>query len=198
MQYDWVAIDDSEVPSAAVPLFQHLVNTYASETNKTASMWKAIPDSLIDYRPHEKCNPIRTILVHQLLSERRFFAQFVGLQEPPVDQLLPSGDNLTVQAYIDKYVWFAKLRLPQLAAAQPEWWVGEIEFFGGLRRQRIWTFWRRVLHTCHHRTQVQAWLRMGGVEFVPAIYGPSADVHWDEADPTYSLQSANRGASGPA
>lgn len=91
MQYNWIAIDDADVPSATVPLLQHLVNTYVSETNKTASMWKAIPDSLLDYRPHEKCNPIRTILVHQLLSERRFFAQFVGLQEPPVDQLLPPG-----------------------------------------------------------------------------------------------------------
>jgi hypothetical protein len=29
-------------------------------------------------------------------------------------------------------------------------------------RQRIWTFWRRVLHTCHYRTQVQTWLRLAG------------------------------------
>ena len=40
------------------------------------------------FQPHEKTNPIRTILVHQLLSERRFFAQFVGTEEPPVEELL--------------------------------------------------------------------------------------------------------------
>ena len=68
-------------------------------------------------------------------------------------------------------------------------------FFGGLVRQRAWVFWRRVLHTCHHRTQVQAWLRLAGVTPVPAIYGPSGDVTWDEADPTYSLAAANRAAT---
>jgi hypothetical protein len=45
-------------------------------------------------------------------------------------------------------------------------------FFGNLRRQRIWTFWRRVLHTCHHRTQVQAWLRLGGAP-PPTSPGPT-------------------------
>jgi hypothetical protein len=52
---------------------------------------------------------------------------------------------------------------------------------------------RRVLHTCHHRTQVQTWLRLAG-RHVPAIYGPSGDVTWDEAGPTYSVEAANRGA----
>ena len=53
--------------------------------------------------------------------------------------------------------------------------------------------WRRVLHNCHHRTQVQTWLRLAGHEPVPAIYGPSGDVKWDEADPTYSPEAAKRG-----
>jgi hypothetical protein len=89
MNYEFVAIPDDQVPQAADPLFQHLITTYTSETNKTASMWRAIPDDLLDYRPHEKANTIRAILVHQILSERRFFAQFVGtrhrlaLDEPP-------------------------------------------------------------------------------------------------------------------
>ena len=84
MHYDFITIPDEDVPQAADPLFQHLVVTYASETNKTASMWKAIPDNLLYYKPHEKVNTIRAILVHQILSERRFFAQFVGTKEPPV------------------------------------------------------------------------------------------------------------------
>jgi S-formylglutathione hydrolase FrmB len=29
--------------------------------------------------------------------------------------------------------------------------------------------------------------------YVPAIYGPSGDVKWAEADPTYSLDAARRG-----
>ena len=91
MRYEWTAIPDGEVPAAVEPVWQHAVTTYASETNKTASMWRAIPDDRLDFKPHVKVNTIRTILVHQLLSERRFFGQFVGTDEPPVDDLLPPG-----------------------------------------------------------------------------------------------------------
>jgi hypothetical protein len=77
--------------------------------------------------------------VHQILSERRFFAQFVGTDEPPASELLPPGGAPTVSACIDRYVALAKARLPQLAAADAAWWLEERPFFG-LRRQRIWTF----------------------------------------------------------
>ncbi len=192
MQYQWTAIPDAGVPTAAEPAWQHLLATYASETNKTASTWRAVPDEKLDFTPHERVNTIRTILVHQLLSERRFFAQFIGTAEPPVEELLPAGEKPKTDAYIDRYVALAKLRLPQFAEKRTDWWLEERPFFGGLVRQRVWVFWRRVLHTCHHRTQVQSWLRLAGCH-VPAIYGPSGDVTWSEADPTYSLDAARRG-----
>ena len=192
MHYDFTAISDADVPQAVEPVFQHVVTTYASEANKTVSMWRAVPDDLLDFKPHEKMNPIRAILAHQLLSERRFFAMFVGTDEPPVEELLPSGEKPAVQAYIEKHVGLVKARLPQLARGTTSWWLEQRPFFGGLRRERIWVFWRRVLHTCHHRTQVQSWLRLAG-RHVPAIYGPSGDVKWAEADPTYSVEAAKRG-----
>jgi uncharacterized damage-inducible protein DinB len=192
MRYDYIAIPDAEVPHAFDPLFQHLVSTYAGETNKTASVWRAVPEACLDFRPHQKVNTIRAILEHQILSERRFFAQFVGTDEPSADALLPPGARPLVQSYIEKYVALAKDRLPQLASASVEWWLTPRPFFEGLVRDRIWIFWRRVLHTCHHRTQVQTWLRLAG-QPVPAIYGPSGDVTWDEADPTYSVAAAARG-----
>ena len=193
MHYEFIAIPDADVPRAGEPVFQHVVTTYASETNKTVSMWRAVPDYLLDFRSHEKTNSIRTIMVHQLLSERRFFGQFVGTKEPAVEELLPVGEKPSVAAYIDKYLWLAKSRLPQFAAGTTAWWLEPRPFFGGLQRERIWVFWRRVLHTCHHRTQVQTWLRLAGHEPVPAIYGPSGDVTWSEADPTYSVEAARRG-----
>src|SRR3954453_16918900 len=98
MHYDFVAVPDADVPQAVEPAFQHAVTTYVSEANKTASVWRAVPDGLLDFRPHEKTNTVRPILVHQLLSERRFFAQFVGTQEPPVEELLPVGERPAVQA----------------------------------------------------------------------------------------------------
>jgi hypothetical protein len=98
MHYDFIAIPDAEIPQAVDPVFQHVVTTYTSEANKTASVWRAVPDDLLDFKPHEKTNPIRTILVHQLLSERRFFAQFVGTEELPVEVLLPPGEKPPVAA----------------------------------------------------------------------------------------------------
>jgi uncharacterized damage-inducible protein DinB len=193
MHYDFIAIPDADVPRAAEPVFQHVVTTYASEANKTVSVWRAVPGGLLDFRPHAKANPVRAILAHQLLSERRFFDQFVGTEEPPVEELLPAGEQPAVPAYIEKFIWLTKRRLPQLAQGTADWWLQPRPFFGGLQRERIWVFWRRVLHTCHHRTQVQTWLRLAGHEPVPAIYGPSGDVKWDEADPTYSPEAARRG-----
>lgn len=196
MHYEFVAIPDADVPRANEPTFQHVLDTYASEVNKTAGMWRGVPDRLLDFKPHPKVNTIRTIFVHQLLSERRFFAEFAGLHEPAVEDLLPPGEAPAVDAYIGRYVDLAKRRLPQFAVGTTAWWLEERAFFDGLRRERIWVFWRRVLHTCHHRTQVQTWLRLAGHEPVPAIYGPSGDLKWDGADPTYSLEAAKRG--GPA
>ena len=177
MRYAFTPIPDAEIPPARDPLYQHLVSTYASETNKTAGLWRAVPDDLLDYRPHERTNTVRSILVHQISPSPRFFAHFVGTDEPPVGGLLPPGERPVVRAYLDRYVDLARGRLPQLASAAAGWWLKELPFFGGLVRQRVWMFWRRVLHTCHHRTQVQTWLRLAGYH-VPAIYGPSVDVSW--------------------
>lgn len=191
MHYTFVAIPEDEVPRAGEPIFQHLLDTYASETNKTAGVWHAVPENLLDFQPAEKTNTIRAILIHQILSERRFFAQFIGTNEPPAEELLPAADS-GVGDYVTRYVALARDRMPQLARQPGSWWLEERPFFEGLMRQRIWTFWRRVLHTCHHRTQVQTWLRLAGAR-VPPIYGPSGDVTWEGADPTTSVEAAGRG-----
>jgi hypothetical protein len=68
-------------------------------------------------------NTIRTILVHQLLSERRFFGQFVGTNEPPVEELLPAGEQPIVAAYIEKYIGLSQKRLPQFAQGTSAWWL---------------------------------------------------------------------------
>ncbi|MBA2459856.1 MAG: hypothetical protein H0V43_12995 [Gemmatimonadales bacterium] len=70
-------------------------------------------------------------------------------------------------------------------------WLGEVPFFD-VRRERIWVFWRRVLHTAHHRAQVGVYLRLLE-DRVPATYGPTADVTWTGADPTVTLDAARRG-----
>ena len=84
MQYEHEFISPAAVPRARLPLLQHLVDTYASETNKTASLWSELTDAQLEFRAHARSSAVRQILVHQILSERRFFAEFVGLPEPAV------------------------------------------------------------------------------------------------------------------
>jgi hypothetical protein len=116
MHYDFTAIPDADVPQAVEPVFRHALATYASEANKTVGVWRAVPDTLLDFKPHGKVNTVRTIFTHQLLSERRFFAEFAGLDEPTVGEPLPPGETPGTRDYVEKYVWLARRRLPQFAA----------------------------------------------------------------------------------
>jgi uncharacterized damage-inducible protein DinB len=81
-------------------------------------------------------------------------------------------------------------RLEFLAARDQRWWLQSVDFFD-VQRERIWIFWRRVLHTAHHRTQLTVYLRLLDRE-VPSTYGPTADVIWTGADPTHSVEAAGR------
>ena len=108
-------ISDQEVPRAPHPQFQHLLDTYASETNKTAAIWSELTDDNLEFRPHSRSSSVRQILVHQILSERRFFAEFIGLREPEVDGLLPPGQSPPVVEYVRRLVDLARPRLGALS-----------------------------------------------------------------------------------
>jgi hypothetical protein len=71
MSYADSAISDAEVPRALQPVFQHLLDTYASETSKVLSVWRQFSDEDLSYRPHVRSSSVLDILKHQLLSERR-------------------------------------------------------------------------------------------------------------------------------
>ena len=160
MEYAREFIRELEIPRAEVPLLQHLVDTYASETNKLGAVWSELGDTQLDFRPHGRSSSIRQILVHQILSERRFFGEFIGLSEPAAESLLPEGPAPPASAYLERVIALARARLPALAAADEKFWLAEVPFFD-VRRQRIWVFWRRVLHTAHHRAQVLASTAVG-------------------------------------
>src|SRR5215470_3947649 len=97
MQYEYTAIRQEQVPRAANPLFQHLLDTYASETSKVVSVWRQFSPSDMTFKPAERSSSVLDIMKHQLLSERRFFAEFIGLGgEPEPAALLPQ--ELTPEA----------------------------------------------------------------------------------------------------
>jgi uncharacterized damage-inducible protein DinB len=189
MQYEYTAIPEAVVPRAVNPVFQHLLETYASETSKVISVWREFRPDDMGFRPAERSSTVLEIMKHQLLSERRFFAEFIGLPgEPEGAAVLPQ--ELTPAGFCKRSEELCKPRLAKMAGQDATWWMEVVPFFD-VRRQRIWVFWRRVLHTAHHRTQLSGYLRLLDKK-VPSSYGPTADVTWQGADPTRSVESAGR------
>jgi len=188
MQYAFTAIADSDIPRAVEPVFQHLLDTYASETNKVISVWRSFDPADLTFRPHPKSSTVADILKHQLLSERRFFGEFVGTPEPPATEVLPA--SLDLDSCMTRMVELARPRLMFFSNQPSSWWLEEVLFFDS-RHQRIWVFWRRVLHTCHHRTQLTVYLRLLNKP-VLSVYGPTSDQTWEGADPTTSVAAAGR------
>ena len=189
MQYEYTAIPEAQVPRAADPVFQHLLDTYASETNKVVSLWRQFTPADMGFKSAERSTSVLDIMKHQLLSERRFFAEFIGLGgEPEAAAVLPQ--ELTPAGFCSRNEELCRPRLERMAGRDQKWWLEVVPFFD-VERQRIWVFWRRVLHTTHHRTQLSVYLRLLGKP-VPSSYGPTADVTWKGADPTRSVEAASR------
>jgi uncharacterized damage-inducible protein DinB len=188
MNYNYSVISESDIPRASVPIFQHLLKTYASEANKLNSIWSVFAETDLSFKPHPRSSSVGEIIEHELLSERRFFGEFLGLPEPPATEVLP--ETKTPEKYAARMVELSRKRLIFLSEQNEEWWLTVVPFFD-VQRERIWVFWRRVLHTAHHRAQLGVYLRMLN-KSVPSIYGPTADVSWANADPTRTVTAASR------
>jgi uncharacterized damage-inducible protein DinB len=188
MNYNNSVIPESGIPRASAPIFQHLVKTYASEANKLNCVWLAFAETDLSFKPHPRSSSVGEIIEHELLSERRFFGEFLGLPEPPATEVLP--ETKTPEQYAARMVELSRKRLMFLSEQSEEWWLTVVPFFD-VERERIWIFWRRVLHTAHHRAQLGVYLRMLD-KSVPSTYGPTADVSWADADPTRTVAAASR------
>lgn len=188
MTYPHTAIQDAEIPRASERMMQHALDTYASETNKVYSVWTSFAGEHLGFQPHPKSSTVVEIMRHQMLSERRFFAEFLGTPEAPAAEVLPLEQS--AEEFAQRLVALARPRLAFLAGQPAQWWQTGVPFFD-VERERIWVFWRRILHTAHHRTQLTVYQRLLDLP-VLATYGPTADVTWDGADPTHTVEAASR------
>ncbi len=68
MEYSYTAITDDQIPRAASAIFQHLLETYAGETNKVISVWRDFSAEELHFRPHPRSSTVEEIMKHQLLS----------------------------------------------------------------------------------------------------------------------------------
>jgi uncharacterized damage-inducible protein DinB len=183
MKYDYTYISDQQVPRASTPLFQHVVDTYASEINKTCSVWHMFAPEDLAWRAHPRSSTVGEIMQHELLSQRRFFSEFLGSPEPAASDVLPA--DRSIDEFTRRLIELALPRLDWLSRLSESEWLQPTRFFDA-PRERIWVFWRRILHTAHHRTQLTVCLRLLN-KTVPPTYGPTADVTWSGADPTLTV-----------
>ena len=186
--YAFRVIEGSAIPRADDPRCQQLLDVYVSEINKTASVWRAFDEPTLAFRPHPKSTTVADVFKHELLSGRRFFGEFLGFPEPDAATVVPNP--IAVDACVTRLADLARARLQHLARGSQTWWDEPVKFFD-VERPRVWIFWRRILHSAHHRTQLTVYLRLLDRP-VPSTYGPTADVTWEGADPTRSVEAAQR------
>ena len=71
MHYDHIPIPHHTQPRAVAPAYQHLVETYASETNKTAAVWRIFADGDLGWRPHPRSSTVEEIMnFHEEIVEQ--------------------------------------------------------------------------------------------------------------------------------
>ena len=153
--------------------YEFLVETYATERIKVASVWSEFRDQDLPVRPSATDPRGRSVheqMVHQCVSEDLWFRNMLGIDvsAPP----LPAQE--TRMEFIQRYADDSGKRLAALQSKDEPWWEEEVKFFE-VTRSRAWVMVRRIAHTSHHRGQLMAMLRML-VRDIHSNYGPTADT----------------------
>ncbi len=153
--------------------YAFLVDSYATEIEKTLAVWSMANDEDLLHRPLHGDRRGRNLLehmVHQCVSEATWFASMLGI--PPVAEALPARE--TRIAFLHCYAAAAQHRLQALRTKDDAWWETVVPFFE-LQRPRTWILVRRIAHTAHHRGQQTMLLRLIGRPLY-STYGPTADT----------------------
>ena len=192
MHYDHDFLTAGDLPRARLPLLQHLVETYASETNKTAAVWSELTDAQLDFRPHRRSSSVRQILVHQMLSERRFFAEFIGLRGAAGGDAAAAG-RCARRVRRTSTGWS---RWPGPGSHRPGRRGRSVLAGGGAVLRRAARADLGILAAGASHGPPPGPGRRSALRLledrVPPTYGPTADVTWSGADPPQTLDAVHR------
>jgi uncharacterized damage-inducible protein DinB len=153
--------------------YDFLLETYATERVKVASVWSEFRDEDLEVRPRAddaRGRSLREQMVHQCVSEDLWFRNMLQIDvgAPP----LPKQE--TRNEFIRRYLEDSGKRLAILETKDDQWWESATGFFD-VQRSMAWVMTRRIAHTAHHRGQQMAMLRMLGRD-LHSNYGPTADT----------------------
>lgn len=153
--------------------YRFLVETYATERIKVASVWTEFREEHLEIRPKAddaRGRSVREQMVHQCVSEDLWFRTMLKIDvgAPPLPKEERRND------FIRQYLEDSAKRLKVLEGKDEVWWESETMFFD-VKRTMAWVMTRRIAHTAHHRGQQMAMLRMLGRD-LHSNYGPTADT----------------------
>ena len=149
--------------------YDFLLDTYETEILKIIGIWRAFPESAMDYKPHPKSRSVLEQMEHQVQSEGRWMKTMLG-----IDTGDPNPAERSQQGFVAKYEADARRRLEILRGQPDDWWRQTTNFFD-VARSRAWVMTRRITHSTHHRGQLIVYLRLLDVP-QPSVYGPTADT----------------------
>ena len=150
--------------------YAFLIDTYRTERLKTLTLWSQVPDRRMNDRIEDRARSPREHMVHQCLSEDTWMRTMFGIGV--AHAVLPAEEGRLW--FIERYALCSGDRLGQLEAQDDSWFEQEAAFFD-VMRPRTWILARRLLHSGHHRAQLQTCLRAWGVALY-STYGPTADT----------------------
>ena len=161
-------------------LIDVLLPEYDRETGVTRCLLERIPDSRLDWHPHDGCMPLGRLAAH-LADLPRWVDIIMTCDEYDLDTHAHEAPPMTstgdLVARFDRAVSSARGSLSQalddslsspLALRQGTHELLTLPRFGMLR-------YLVLNHLVHHRGQLSIYLRLLGVP-VPSIYGNSGDV----------------------
>ena len=155
---------------AVTTRYDFLIETYRTERLKTLTLWSQVPDERMNDRLEARARSPREHMVHQCMSEDAWMRTMFGIAV--AQSVLPAEEGRLW--FIERYARCSDDRLAQLEARDDDWFEQPASFFDA-SRSRAWILTRRLLHSTHHRAQLQTCLRSWGVALY-STYGPSADT----------------------
>lgn len=160
---------------------QLLLQDFDAEMEGTRKTLERIPETMADYKPHEKSMAMGRLAMH--VAVLPLFGTYI-LTDPDMDlaQSRHPHPDLTFKsrtdmlAQFDKCAGEARAALAEIADEElSKNWKFSFGQHVISNDPRSLTYRRMFFnHLIHHRAQLGVYLRLNGIP-VPGLYGPSAD-----------------------
>ena len=157
-------------------LADYLAGLIERESDATAKVLEAVPDSGKDYKPDAKSRTAWELTTHLATADVWFLQSVIdgAFRWDPEGAKQAAAQFGSVKDVVAFYKRELPARLATLRALPGEKLAAPVDFFGMMQQPAAWYIGMANNHSTHHRGQLAAYLRAMGSK-VPDIYGPSAD-----------------------